>query len=410
MEYFKNLLLSLFILSSFGCSDKIQNDINNLELGNIPLVLISIDGFGWDYFDKADTPNLDKIINRGVKAEGLKTVYPSKTFPNHISIVTGNYPDNHGIISNYFYDAEFDEYFYIGAGSTATQDGKWIQAEPIWVTVEKQLKKAMIMFWPMSDAEIMGYRPSEYYVYSGTPSNTDRMQQLLDWLDYTEEKRPSFLASYFSIVDSIGHQYGPDSQEVVDAIIEVDNAIGYFIDGLESRGILDDIHLIIVSDHGMVNTPTSQFINITNYVNLENVVSVGRGEFIEFRPEPNKINELYQNLQNIPNTRVFKKEDMINKFNYGTNDRIEPIVLMADEGWLLYPYDRTSPRPGSHGFDPNFRSMNGIFIGMGPNLKSGYTGPTVQNIHLYEMMCYLMGIVPVENDGSINEIQNFLKR
>ena len=410
MKYFSRSLSLLFILFSAGCSDEAQNDIlDNLELENTPLVLISIDGFGWDYFDKADTPNLDKIINQGIKAEGLKTVYPSKTFPNHISIVTGNYPDNHGIISNYFYDKEFDEYFYIGIGSTAAQDGKWIQAEPIWVTAEKQSKKSMIMFWPMSDAEIMGYRPSEYYVYSGTPSNIDRMQQLLDWLDYTASEKPSFLASYFSIVDSIGHQYGPDSPEVVDAIIEVDNALGYFIDGLESRGILNDIHLIIVSDHGMVNTPKSQFINITNYVNLDNVETVGRGEFIEFRPEPNKINELYQNLQSIPNTRVFKKEDMIEEFNYGTNDRIEPIVLMANEGWLLYPYERTSLRPGSHGFDPNYRSMNGIFIGMGPKLKSGYYGPIIQNIHLYEMMCHLMGIAPAENDGSFNKISSFLK-
>ena len=154
------------ILFLFSCSE-VADGSRSYDTPGTPLILISIDGFRWDYFDKVDTPNLDKIINEGAKAEGLKTSYPSKTFPNHISIVTGSYPSNHGIISNYFYDADFDEYFYIGAGSTAAQDGKWINREPIWVTVEKQLKHAMIMFWPMSDAEILGIRPSEYYVYSG---------------------------------------------------------------------------------------------------------------------------------------------------------------------------------------------------------------------------------------------------
>ena len=151
MKNFK-VLLTLFLLFIVSCSESMKsNSSTNYLEPSTPLILISIDGFRWDYFDKTDTPNFDKIINNGIQAEGLKTVYPSKTFPNHISIITGNYPSNHGIISNYFYDPSFDEYYYIGAGSVAAQDGKWIQAEPIWVTVEKQLKRAMIMFWPMSD-------------------------------------------------------------------------------------------------------------------------------------------------------------------------------------------------------------------------------------------------------------------
>ena len=171
------LLLCLCIL--FSCSQTQEGGSDQVygEPGT-PLILISIDGFRWDYFDKVATPNLDKIINEGVKAEGLKTSYPSKTFPNHISIVTGSYPSNHGIISNYFYDADFDEYFYIGAGSKAAQDGKWINREPIWVTVENQLKRAMIMFWPMSDAKIMGVRPSNWFTYNESITNTQRMEQL----------------------------------------------------------------------------------------------------------------------------------------------------------------------------------------------------------------------------------------
>ena len=175
-----SLILLFFLLIS--CNNTNYLKYSGVELSNYgeptnPLILISIDGFRWDYFDKVDTPNFDRLIANGSKADGLKTVYPSKTFPNHISIVTGNYPSNHGIISNNFYDPDTTKFgkrpFYIGAGSTAAQDGRWINAEPVWVTVEKQAKRAMIMFWPMSDAEIMGIRPSEYYVYNEESNNNN---------------------------------------------------------------------------------------------------------------------------------------------------------------------------------------------------------------------------------------------
>ena len=402
-------LLWFYVAIIISCSENVKTEnLNNYIEPSTPLILISIDGFRWDYFDKVETPNFDRIINSGIKAEGLKTVYPSKTFPNHLSIITGNYPSNHGIISNYFYDPSFEEYYYIGAGSVAAQDGKWLQAEPIWVTIEKQLKRAMIMFWPMSDAEIQGIRPSEYYVYSDSPTNISRMEQLLNWLDLDGTNRPTFLASYFSVVDSIGHRYGPDSSEVIDAISDVDEAIGYLLNGLERRGILNDVNLLIVSDHGMVNTPLDKVINIADYIDLDNVVTVGGGPFMEIRPNENDIENIYQQLQNIDNTEVFKKEEFPQKFNYSNNQRIEPIIFLAEEGWSIQKPGR-NPSPGSHGYDPDYKSMDGIFIASGPGFKENFKGPQIQNIHLYEMMCYLMEINPANNDGSLIEAEVFLR-
>ena len=383
-------------------------DLSHYGEPSTPLILISIDGFRWDYFDKVETPNFDQLIANGSKADGLKTSYPSKTFPNHISIVTGNYPSNHGIISNYFYDADFDEYFYIGAGSTAAQDGKWIDAEPIWVTIEKQAKRAMIMFWPMSDAEIMGIRPSKYYVYNEDPTNLDRMDQILSWLLHTGNARPSFLASYFSVVDSKGHSYGPDGDETIEAIRVVDKAIGHLIDGLEAQNILNEVNIMIVSDHGMTETPDTKVINIADYINLDDVVTVGGGPFMEIRPNEGKLESVYQALQNIDNTQVFKKEDIPDKFNYKNNNRIEPILLLADEHWSIMTPGRT-PIAGSHGYDPDYQSMNGIFIAHGPAFKSGFSGPEIHNIHLYEMMCSIMNIIPANNDGSLEISKVFLK-
>ena len=406
------VFLVFFLTSCNQVHETIHGSSSGTDLSyygepSTPLILISIDGFRWDYFDKVETPNFDQLIANGSKADGLKTSYPSKTFPNHISIVTGNYPSNHGIISNYFYDADFDEYFYIGAGSTAAQDGKWIDAEPIWVTIEKQAKRAMIMFWPMSDAEIMGIRPSKYYVYNEDPTNLDRMDQILSWLLHTGNARPSFLASYFSVVDSKGHSYGPDGDETIEAIRVVDEAIGHLIDGLEAQNILNEVNIMIVSDHGMTETPDTKVINIADYINLDDVVTVGGGPFMEIRPNEGKLESVYQALQNIDNTQVFKKEDIPDKFNYKNNNRIEPILLLADEHWSIMTPGRT-PIAGSHGYDPDYQSMNGIFIAHGPAFKSGFSGPEIHNIHLYEMMCKILGVVPANNDGSLDVSNVFL--
>ena len=406
------VFLVFFLTSCNQVDETIHGSSSGTDLSyygepSTPLILISIDGFRWDYFDKVETPNFDQLIANGSKADGLKTSYPSKTFPNHISIVTGNYPSNHGIISNYFYDADFDEYFYIGAGSTAAQDGKWIDAEPIWVTIEKQAKRAMIMFWPMSDAEIMGIRPSKYYVYNEDPTNLDRMDQILSWLLHTGNARPSFLASYFSVVDSKGHSYGPDGDETIEAIRVVDKAIGHLIDGLEAQNILNEVNIMIVSDHGMTETPDTKVINIADYITLDDVVTVGGGPFMEIRPNEGKLESVYQALQNIDNTQVFKKEDIPDKFNYKNNNRIEPILLLADEHWSIMTPGRT-PIAGSHGYDPDYQSMNGIFIAHGPAFKSGFSGPEIHNIHLYEMMCKILGVVPANNDGSLDVSNVFL--
>jgi len=264
------------------------------------------------------------------------------------------------------------------------------------------------MFWPMSDAEIMGVRPSEYYVYSDSPSNNSRMDQLLEWLDLTGTNRPTFLASYFSTVDSAGHTYGPDAQETIDAITAADNAIGHLLVGLESRGILDEVNIIIVADHGMTETPDSKYINIADYLNLDDVVTVGRGPFMEIRPNEDDVESVYQALQNIEHTQVFKKEDIPAKFHYGNNDRIEPILFLADEHWSIVTAEYSSSL-GSHGYDSDYKSMNGIFIGRGPGFKSGFLGPETHNIHLYEMMCKLMDITPSINDGDVTATTTFLR-
>ena len=210
------------IFSSCDNSTNEKHSFENYE----PIILISIDGFRWDYFEKTETPNFDKIIDGAVISEGLVPVFPSKTFPSHLSIVTGNYPTNHGIISNRMYDQEFNETYYIGQGSKAVVDPKWYESEPIWVTAEKQNKVAMTMFWPGSDAKIMGVNPSEYHVYDGSVSHDSRIDQIMRWIKMDIDKRPDIITLYFSHVDSQGHKHGPESDEIKEAIQEMDRVVG----------------------------------------------------------------------------------------------------------------------------------------------------------------------------------------
>jgi predicted AlkP superfamily pyrophosphatase or phosphodiesterase len=410
-----NILFCLFFVL-ISCNDNGGSVSRDYNEPGTPLILISIDGFRWDYFDKTETPNLDELIESGVRSEGLIPSYPSKTFPNHLSIVTGSYPNNHGLIANRMYDEVFDEYYYIGQGSTAARDGKWINREPIWVTVENQQLRAMTMFWPTSDAEIMGVRPSNWFAYDESITNTQRMEQLLRWIELKGTNRPTFLASYFNDVDDAGHIYGPDTEETKEAIRSVDYEIGILINGLKDRGIFDEVNIMIVSDHGMTENYTDQVIFLDDYIDISTLELVDQGVFVPIRIEdhlPSKIDALFSSLENAhPNMHVYKKNGFPESFHLTDNRRIQDLTVVADDHWRILTHESFNPNrfpKGDHGYHPQYESMHGIFVGHGPGFKSGYIGPRIQNIHLYEMMCKIMDIIPASNDGNPSITTTFLQ-
>ena len=380
-----------------------------------PLILISMDGFRWDYFDKTDTPNFDELIQSGAQAKALIPSFPSKTFPNHITIVTGRYPENHGIIANSMYDPVFDEKYYIGQGSKAVLDGKWYEAEPLWVTAEKQDQTAMTMFWPASEAEIMGVRPSEYFVYDGNITHNARIDQILKWLDYAPSKRPQFISTYFSMMDDVGHRYGPDSDEVKSGIEEMDKTIGRLINGLKSRNMFDDVNIMLVSDHGMASTSSDSMIFLDDYINMDDVTMVDWTPVAAILPKIH-VDSIYSKLKNAhPKMRVYKKGEAPERLHYNNHRRIQPITAAADEHWSIttrtyFNTDDNDDRynGATHGFDPIYKSMGGIYVGYGPAFKSGLKGPGVTNIHLYEMMCKVLGLIPAKNDGNLDSTRIFL--
>ena len=329
--------------------------------------------------------------------------------------MTGRYPENHGIIANRMYDPVFDEYYYIGQGSAPVLDGKWYNAEPIWVTAEKQNQTAMTMFWPISEAEIMGVRPSEYFVYDGSVSRDDRVDQILKWLDYPSSKRPQFLTTYFSHLDDVGHRYGPDSDEVKSAIREMDRTVGRLMDGLKSREIFQKVNIILVSDHGMATTSSDSMIFLDDYILMDDVEVIDWTPVTAIRPKIH-VDSIFQKLNHVhPKMFVFKKGAAPNRIHYNNNRRIQPINAVAAEHWSITTRehfnidDHAEKYNGAtHGFDPIYPSMGGIFVGHGPAFKSGLNGPGITNIHLYEMMCKILGLTPAENDGSLDSTSLFI--
>ncbi|MCB0414074.1 MAG: alkaline phosphatase family protein, partial [Bdellovibrionales bacterium] len=254
-----HFLISIVVLmssfSSWASRDR-ANDSKELMRASdkIPYVLmISIDGYRYDYTERFHPPHLSRLAQEGVRAKSLQSVFPSKTFPNHYSLVTGLYAGGHGIVENRFYDTAFGATYALG--DPITNESRWYGGDPLWNVVQAYGIKSACYFWVGSDVEINGQRPTYYKPYDGSVENRERIKQILNWLSLPEKDRPHFLTLYFSAVDSQGHQHGPKDpvkeppHPLKESVLEIDKVLGELFDGLQKTGL--DINVIVVSDHGM---------------------------------------------------------------------------------------------------------------------------------------------------------------
>lgn len=411
----KKSIYFCFIILIISCAKKIENDVSVINDLDPTVILISLDGFRWDYLSKTDTPNLDILVENGVISESLIPVFPSNTFPNHLSIVTGCYPENHGILSNNMYDQEWDAEYYIGENSDPVKEGRWYDAEPIWVTAEKQGKLTGTYFWPGSEAEINGTRPTYYGEYDGDISREDRVKKILEWIDLPKQSRPVFMTLYFSDVDSWGHNIGPDVIGINSIIEEIDESIGLLVSELNKREILDDINIIITSDHGMAGLSRDRVIFLDDYININDVRMVDWSPVAMILPEDDSIVSTYNALYDAhPQMSVFKKEDVPARLHFNNHRRIPPIICIAADGWSISDRNYFDENPysftgGTHGYDPINKSMHGVFIASGPELKGGLTVESFSSIHIYEVIAHILDIDTPENDASIDSISVMLK-
>lgn len=398
----KNFLLALSVLLLFGCSpEKVQPQ----------LLLISFDGFRADYLTKTETPNFDRLIKNGVTAEGLIPIFPTKTFPNHYAIATGLYPENNGLIGNNMYDPEMDARYSMG-NRDAVENPDWYLGEPIWNTVEKAGKKAGTMFWIGSEAPIQNMRPSHWKSYDGSIPNEARIDTVLKWM--TREQDPvEFGTLYFSFVDSQGHRYGPDSEEVIEAIEQADELVGYLMEKLESN---ESINLMIVSDHGMIEVSPSKKVTLDDFIDVNKIEIIAYSPALMFNVEGEGEQEVFESLKkNEENFKVYLKENIPNRYHLKNNSRVPEILMVADEGYTIntkqFFESRGSDYPsgGAHGFDNANPKMDAIFVAYGPAFNEEVKLGRFENIHLYEVMAKILNIEPAPNDGNFDAVSEILK-
>lgn len=371
------------------------------------VVLVSIDGWRWDYLDRFQPPALKRLAAGGVLADGLVPQFPSKTFPNHYTIVTGLRPARHGIVSNNMVAPDVPGRFSLG-NREVLADPRWWGGEPVWNTAERQGRKAAAMFWPGSDTAIGGRRPTYWRPYDGRVSNADRIAQVLAWLRLPEEERPAFVTLYFSDVDSAGHSRGPDSAEVREAALAVDAAIGSLVGGVGAAGLADRVHYVVISDHGMAALSPDRTIVLDDYVDPAAVDVIDWAPVLGVAPKDGSVDALYAALAGRhPALRVYRNAEIPAAYGLAGHPRVPPIVGIAEEGWFITSRaqqarwtagDGHAPG-GTHGYDPRLRSMHGLFIAAGPRLARGLVVPAFENIHVYELVCTILGLQPAPNDG-----------
>ncbi|MDA0987325.1 MAG: ectonucleotide pyrophosphatase/phosphodiesterase [Bacteroidetes bacterium] len=376
-------------------------------------ILISFDGFRWDYLNRGITPNLDKLKANGVSAESLVPVFPTKTFPNHYTMVTGLYPDNHGIILNEFRDIKTNEIYRIWDTNQVTNP-KWYKGETIWEIAKKQNIISASYFWPGSELKDITRQPNYFEKYEHTRPYERRVEGVLNWLQLPIERRPKIITMYFDATDSKGHRYGPNSKEVNDAISKLDSIVGSLVEGLEKLNLLSKTNLIITADHGMTEVSKNRIEKIYNLVDKDVMLEWSEA-FLFVWPKSDKVDEVYSLLKSKESHfTTFKRDEIFMKYNFGKNEFIPPIVLVADLGWILAAKEPTEKELerfliGNHGFKNNEKDMHGIFVASGPSFKKNFQTKILRTIDIFSVLCKISNLNPPKNiDSDIKKIEHIL--
>ncbi|MDA3842737.1 MAG: ectonucleotide pyrophosphatase/phosphodiesterase [Candidatus Kapabacteria bacterium] len=378
------------------------------------LILISFDGFRWDYTGRDSLDNFDKFCNEGVKAHSLQPVFPTTSYPNHLSIVTGLHPENHGIIANRFRDPFTNNCFTI-RDEDAVTDPKWYQGEAFWETAKRQGILSASCFWPGSELEADHRRPEITEEYDKDVSSSERIEKLIEWLKLPEGERPQFISICLSETDFEGHKYGTEGDETDKAIRRSDKLLGTLIDSLQSMGIYDAVDIVIVSDQGMTDVLSDSLIIVESIINTQDCYMQNYGSYMAISAPDSSLRSIYNALKaNRKHYNVYLKDEIPEYLHYTRHPFIAPIFVLAQPGFVFvvdssaYKLDMLK---GAHGYDHTCTDMHGIFLARGPSFQQGYECGTLYNIDIYPLLCELFGIKGRQHiDGKIERIKFILKK
>ena len=377
------------------------------------VVLISFDGFKPEYLDRIELPNFQRVMRAGVRSKGMIPVFPSKTFPNHYSIVTGLYADRHGLVGNSIWDPE-RRASYGMRDSLAVQDGSWYRGEPIWATAEKQGMVAASYFWVATEAPIGGVRPTIWKKYDSRVPIERRVDSVLAWLAMPADRRPHMISLYMSNTDGAGHEHGPLSPQVDTAAWEVDAALGRLLDGVERLAIRDRVYYVLVSDHGMSQQSPRWHVALDTLVDLTDVRLMDAGPNVNMHVQGgwDRARVLRDSInRRMKHGRAYLREEIPERFHYRADPRIGDLVVIMDEHFTIGRANRP-PREGSatHGWDPAFPSMHALFVASGPGIPAGKVIPQFENVDVYPWMTELLQLKPASGtDGKAGRLASLIR-
>ncbi len=399
------LLFLSFVFLSTACKKEVKNSD---DLGKPYVVMLSLDGFRWDYPEHAYTPVLDSLKKAGVFAEMIPS-FPTKTFPNHYSIATGLYPDHHGIVLNSFYATDLGKRYSI-SDRQSVGNAIFYGGEPIWVTARKQGMKTATLFWVGSEAAIEGIRPNIWYPYNHSLPFTSRIDSLVRWLSFPDSIRPHLILWYYPEPDGTGHRYGPSGKKTIQMVEQLDQWLGNFFTAMRKLPIYNKLNFIITSDHGMGPISNDREVILDHYINPGNLQYMDGGNPVyNLGVRPGKLETVYEKLKKVQHISVWKHDSLPARLHYGTNIRTHDLTVVADSNWSIYWSWHIGHGKGTHGYDNKWRAMHAIFYAAGPAFKKDYRQKSFPNIDIYPLIAKILQLKPAKTDGNLNQVKGMLK-
>ncbi|KAK5081258.1 hypothetical protein LTR05_008052 [Lithohypha guttulata] len=383
-------------------------------------IVISLDGFRADFLQRGLTPSLNAFIASGVSPQYMLPSFPSVTFPNHYTLVTGLYPESHGVVGNQFWDPHFEEEFVYTNTSISMQPKWWESAEPLWETAERQGMKTAIHMWPGSEAHIHGIDPTYLDPFDFDETLPNKVARILEWLDLDTKDRPQLIAAYVPDVDRDGHRYGPNSTEIRATIASADNMLTLLVEGLLQRNLTEIVNLVVVSDHGMATMSAHRMVQLDDLIDMNLVDHLDgwplRG--LRLKNPDRDVPVLYKQLSDAAKKHgtfdVYTRDTMPERYHFSQNPRIAPLWIVPKTGWLVIEKedfdiadaiatDQIFHPIGIHGFDHEHPLMRAIFVARGPAFPHSPNSrvPVFQNVEVYNILCDSLGVTPHGNNGTL---------
>lgn len=363
-----------------------------------PVVVVSYDGFRWDYLYRPAARAFRALAREGTRARRLVPCFPTKTYPNHYSLATGRYPAGHGIVANHMLDPRWGAEFRL-QDRAAVEDGRWWEAEPLWLTAQRQGRGAAVYFWPGSEAAIGGVRPDRWRRYDGKVAFSDQVETVLGWLELPGDTRPDLVMLYFREPDTAGHVHGPASPELDAALEELGEVTTGLVRGIRERA--PGAHVLMVSDHGMAPVEPGAIVRLDDHVDPAWIRMADTAPVTSIWPVPGREADVRAALRDAhPALTLHPPGALPAAWRYVGHPRIAPVIATVAEGWLVARRGE-NPRPrGMHGYPPELPSMGGLFLALGPRVHRGRVVRAFPNVEVYSLACELLGIDPAPHDGA----------